>query len=521
MSDDNSTGVVSTKTFFGHPRGLATLFFTEMFERFSYYGMRALLILFMTTPLVDGGLELDDQVSGAIYGLYVMGVYILALPGGFLADRLFGLKQSVWYGGIIIALGHFTMAIPGVMEIMGLNEPGVTTDVDLFPFFLGLIFIAVGTGLLKPNISSIVGSLYPKSESARRDAGFSIFYSGINIGAFIAPLITSPLGEGVNWHLGFGTAGLFMVFGLIQYKMTEKYLDGVGDAPVFTEEKDVTAQKKLVNILRIIGGVVVVVLALAFMRIIPVDAVVIADASGALIVSIAFLFLGYVIFMGGLDQDERKKVIVIGIVFIFSAIFWSGFEQAGSTLNLFADRFTDRNMFGTEVAAGVLQAINPLFIIIFAPLFGAMWVWLARKNLEPSSPIKFAFGLILLGVGFFVMVFAARIAASGDLAAPTWLLLTYMFHTFGELSLSPVGLSLTTKLAPKKFYGQMMGMWFMSVSLGNLIAGRVGGEFSGGDQEALLAMPDQYMTIVYITVGAGVVLLLFSKPIRKLMGDVH
>ena len=391
MSDDNSTGVVSTKTFFGHPRGLATLFFTEMFERFSYYGMRALLILFMTTPLIEGGLELDDQVSGAIYGLYVMGVYILALPGGFLADRLFGLKQSVWYGGIIIALGHFTMAVPGVMEIMGMNDPTVTTDVDLLPFFLGLIFIAIGTGLLKPNISSIVGSLYPKSESARRDAGFSIFYSGINIGAFIAPLITSPLGEGVNWHLGFGTAGLFMVFGLFQYKMTEKYLEGVGDAPVFTEQKDIEGQKKLVNILKVIGAIVVVVLALAFTRVIPIDAVAIADASGALIVSIAFLFLGYVIFMGGLDEDERKKVIVIGIVFIFSAIFWSGFEQAGSTLNLFADRFTDRNIFGREVAAGVLQAVNPLFIIIFAPLFGAMWVWLAKRNLEPSSPIKFAF----------------------------------------------------------------------------------------------------------------------------------
>lgn len=511
----------SGATFFGHPRGLATLFFTEMFERFSYYGMRALLILFMTTPLIDGGLEIDDKTAGAIYGLYVMGVYILALPGGWLADRLFGLKQSVWYGGIIIALGHFTMAIPGLTEILGMNEAGVTTAADTYPFYFGLILIALGTGMLKPNISAIVGNLYSDNESARRDAGFSIFYSGINIGAFLAPLITSPLGELVNWHLGFAAAGFFMVLGLIQYKMSEKYLVGVGEAPIYTTDAEISSKNKLVNGLRIVTGATVLVIALAFLNVIPVDAVALADLSGGLIVTVALLFLGYVIFFGGLSEDERKKTIVIGIVFIFSAIFWSGFEQAGSTLNLFAVRFTDLNVFGFEMAAGVLQSVNPLFIIFFAPVFGSMWVWLARKNLEPSSPIKFAFGLILLGVGFLVMFFAAKVASSGELAAPTWLIFTYMFHTFGELSLSPVGLSLTTKLAPKKYYSQMMGMWFMSVSLGNLIAGRVGGEISGESEQAIQQMPDQYMTIVYITIGAGVLLLLLAKPIRKLMGNVH
>ena len=518
MSNSTASG---RATFFGHPRGLATLFFTEMFERFSYYGMRALLILFMTTPLLDGGLEIDDQTAGAIYGLYVMGVYILALPGGWLADRLFGLKQSVWYGGIIIALGHFTMATPGLLEVLKMNEPGVTTEVDTVPFYLGLIFIAIGTGLLKPNISAIVGNLYTENESARRDAGFSIFYSGINIGAFLAPLITSPLGENVNWHLGFAAAGFFMLLGLIQYKLTDKYLVGVGDAPIYTTEEEISGKSKLVNGIRIATGAVVILVVLAFTGIIPVNAVAVADVSGGLIVTVALLFLGYVIFFGGLNEDERKKTVVIGIVFIFSAIFWSGFEQAGSTLNLFAERFTDLNIFGFDMAAGVLQSVNPMFIIIFAPVFGAMWVWLAQKNLEPSSPIKFAFGLVLLGIGFLVMFFAAQVAASGELAAPTWLIFTYMFHTFGELSLSPVGLSLTTKLAPKKFYSQMMGMWFMSVSLGNLIAGRVGGEISGENAEAIQQMPDQYMTIVYITIGAGVVLLLLTKPIKKLMGNVH
>ncbi|MGB3468378.1 MAG: peptide MFS transporter [Cyclobacteriaceae bacterium] len=517
MSDLNSQ-----KTFFGHPRGLATLFFTEMFERFSYYGMRALLLIFITKSLAEGGLGISDTEGGAIYGLYVMGVYVFALPGGWIADRLLGLKRSVWYGGIIIAIGHFTMAIPGLVDwINGVEVKESITQIDTVPFFLGLIFIALGTGLLKPNISSMVGSLYPASESARRDAGFSIFYAGINIGAFIAPLITAPLGEQVNWHLGFGTAGLFMVFGLIQYRMTNHYLDGIGDEPVYSTEEDNRKRGKLVNGLRIALGAAFVLLVLTMSGIIPVNAVTIADISGVIILMIAFGFLGYVIFFGGIDRSERNKTIVITIVFVFSALFWSGFEQAGSTLNLFAERFTDRTIFGTEIAAGVLQSVNPMFLIIFAPIFGAMWVWLAKRNLEPSSPLKFAFGLVLLGIGFLVMFFAAQVAVSGELAAPTWLLLTYMFHTFGELSLSPVGLSLTTKLAPKKYYGQMMGIWFMSVSFGNLIAGRISGELSGGDEEALNQMPDQYLLIVYITVGAGILLALFSKPIRKLMGDVH
>ncbi|MEO1022100.1 MAG: peptide MFS transporter [Bacteroidota bacterium] len=512
---------VSGKTFFGHPRGLATLFFTEMFERFSYYGMRALLIIYMTKSIMDGGLAIDDKTAGAIYGLYTMGVYILALPGGWIADRLLGLKKAVWWGGVIITLGHFTMGVPGILELLGLNEPGNVTPLDTYPFFLGLIFVAIGTGLLKPNVSSVVGSLYPENESAKRDAGFSIFYSGINIGAFLAPLITSSLGEGVNWHLGFGAAGIFMFLGLIQYRLTDHYLDGVGDAPVYETDEELKSRSNLVKGLIGVLSVSAVLVALAFAGVIPIDAVAIADVSGYLIVGSAILFLGYVAFDGGLNPDEQKKVGAIGIVFVFSAMFWSGFEQAGSTLNLFADRFTEREMFGTTIAAGTLQAINPLFIIIFAPLFGAMWVWLAKKNLEPSSPIKFAFGLILLGIGFLVMFFAAKIAASGELAAPTWLILTYMFHTFGELSLSPVGLSLTTKLAPKKFYGQMMGVWFMSVSLGNLIAGRLGGEISGDGAEALQQMPDQYMMIVYTTVGAGLLLLLLVKPMKKLMGNVH
>ncbi|WP_113923166.1 peptide MFS transporter [Cognataquiflexum aquatile] len=498
-----------------------TLFFTEMWERFSFYGMRALLILFMTTAIVDGGLGFDDKTSGAIYGLYTMGVYLLALPGGWFADRLFGLKKSVWYGGIIIALGHFTMALPGLFNLMG--EEGFVKEslslMDTNSFYMGLILIVMGTGLLKPNISSIVGQLYP-SGSSKRDAGFSIFYMGINLGAFIAPIACSTLAT-YDWHLGFGLAGLGMVFGLIQYKLTSSNLIGYGDEIVVLTEKDALERKKLIKILFGIGSVVLFVLALLFMGFIPINVLALAGASGTIIAVVAFVYLGYVILFGGLSQEDRNKVGVIAILFLFSALFWSGFEQAGSTLNLFAERFTNRNFLGWEIPSGYFQSVNSMFIIIFAPFFGALWVWLGRRNLEPSSPLKFAMGLLLLGMGFLVMYFAAKIAASGNLAAPTWLIFTYLLHTFGELSLSPVGLSLVTKLAPAKYGGQMMGIWFLSVSLGNLFAGLIAGEASGGTEEALAQMPGQYMIIVFTALGAGLLLLLISRPIKKLMGNVH
>jgi proton-dependent oligopeptide transporter, POT family len=508
-------------TLFGHPKGLMTLFFTEMWERFSYYGMRALLILFMTAAIADGGLGFDDKTSGAIYGLYTMGVYLFALPGGWIADRLLGLKQSVWYGGIIIALGHFTMALPGILAWLSpvTSSKDALTTLDTNSFFLGLILIVLGTGLLKPTISSIVGQLYPAG-SSKRDAGFSIFYMGINIGAFIAPLACSTLAI-YDWHLGFGLAGLGMVIGLIQYRLTGGSLNGYGEAVSFSSPEELREKEKLIRIILLISAVFVFLLVLLFMGLIPIDVTVIAKASGNIIAAVAIVYLGYVIFFGGLDRVDQKKVGVIAILFLFSALFWSGFEQAGSTLNLFAERFTDRNLMGWEIPAGYFQSVNSMFIILFAPFFGALWVWLGRRNLEPTSPLKFAFGLLLLGIGFLVMFFAAKIAASGDLAAPTWLIFTYMLHTFGELSLSPVGLSLVTKLAPAQYGGQMMGIWFLSVSLGNLIAGLIAGEASGGTEEALAQMPQQYLMIVATTVGTGLLLLVLSKPIRKMMGNVH
>jgi proton-dependent oligopeptide transporter, POT family len=518
---NQSTLEFSGQTAFGHPKGLMTLFFTEMWERFSYYGMRALLILFMTKAIVDGGLGFDDKTAGAVYGLYTMGVYLMALPGGWLADRLFGLKKSVWYGGIIIALGHFMMAVPGFQRwFLGASEmKDSLSTLDTTSFFLGLILIVLGTGLLKPNISSIVGQLYPAG-SSKRDAGFSIFYMGINIGGFIAPIACSTVAE-YDMHLGFGLAGLGMVFGLVQYKLTGGALDGYGEAPVLKSEVEIQSQKKLKSLTSIIGLVGVVAVGILFSGIIPINASEIAGASGSVIAVVAFGYLGYVIAFGGLSKSDKNKVGVIAVLFIFSALFWSGFEQAGSTLNLFAERFTDRTILGWNMPTGYFQSINSLFIIIFAPFFAALWVWLGRKNLEPSSPLKFTFGLLLLGVGFFVMYFATKIAASGELAAPSWLIITYLLHTFGELSLSPVGLSLVTKLAPNGYGGQMMGIWFLSVALGNLFAGIIAGEASGGSEEGLAAMPDQFMLIVYTVIGSAVLLFLLKPILKKMMGEVH
>jgi POT family proton-dependent oligopeptide transporter len=281
------------------------------------------------------------------------------------------------------------------------------------------------------------------------------------------------------------------------------------------------AQKKLRSITSIIGLIGAALIAVLFTGVIPINASAIAGASGSVIAVVAFGYLGYVILFGGLQSSDKKKVGVIAVLFLFSAMFWSGFEQAGSTLNLFAERFTDRTILGWDIPTGYFQSINSLFIIIFAPFFAALWVWLGRKNLEPSSPLKFTFGLLLLGIGFFVMYFATKIAASGELAAPSWLIITYLLHTFGELSLSPVGLSLVTKLAPKGYGGQMMGIWFLSVALGNLFAGLIAGEASGGSEEGLAAMPDQFMMIVYTVIGSAAVLFLLKPILRKMMGEVH
>jgi POT family proton-dependent oligopeptide transporter len=498
----------STDTsFFGHPRGLATLFFTEMWERFSYYGMRALLILFMVDTIDHGGLGLNDKTSAAIYGLYTMFVYLLALPGGWIADKYLGLQKSIFYGGIIIAVGHFCMAFP-------YNEA----------FFLGLFLIIVGTGLLKPNVSSLVGSLYSADEPARRDAGFSIYYMGINIGAFVAPFITGYLGEGFDWHYGFAAAGVGMVIGLIQYKVTARYLGENGLQPESTGsvEGDRKREKSITIWLSIITFMISVFLVLLLTGKFTVDPVTFASYSSYIILGAVLAYFIYIYTGEKLTTDERKKISVIAILFLFSAVFWSGFEQAGSSLNLFAARYTDRTFGSWEMPASWLQSVNPIFIILLSPFFGWLWITLARKQFEPATPIKFALGLIIMGLGFGTMYIAAKIVVAGDLALPHWLIITYFLHTTGELCFSPVGLSAVTKLAPKKLVGQMMGVWFMSVALGNLIAGLVAGEF---DSQVIAenpeTLPDLFWLITVFSVGAGLLMFLFSPLMKKLMGNVR
>lgn len=488
----------STKSWFGHPAGLSTLFFTELWERFSYYGMRALLVLFMVDAVKSGGMGLDDKTASSIYGLYTAFVYLAALPGGWIADRLLGAQRAVWIGGLVIAAGHFTLAVP-------------TTAT----FFIGLVLVVVGTGLLKPNVSAIVGQLYPEG-GARRDAGFTIFYMGINMGAFLGPLICSYLGEQVNWHAGFGAAGVGMLLGVIQYKFSSGRLGEAGlhsSAPIGGKAGLDKAWYPVIG-----GGVVVLmVVALGLTGTLTFNAVALAQNTTYVIVGLAFAFFIYIFAFGKLTSTERKHTLVIVALFIASAVFWSGFEQAGSSLNLFADRHTDRSVFGFEIPAGWFQSLNPFYIVVLAPIFAAVWVNLAKRNLDPSMPGKFAIGLIMLGLGFLVMVAAAKIVVAGNQAAPYWLILTYLLHTMGELCLSPVGLSSVTKLAPKRFVGQMMGIWFLATSLGNLMAGLMAGRFN---PEALNEMPDLFMQIVLTVTLAGIVLLVLTKPIKKLIGKI-
>ncbi len=559
----------SDAEWFGHPRGLATLFFTEMWERFSYYGMRALLILFMTAPLAvaNPGLGFGVEKAGAVYGLYTSLVYLLALPGGWVADRLWGQRRAVFVGGCIIASGHFTMASP----LVGIP--------DQLGFYLGLLLIVMGTGLLKPNVSTMVGDLYPRPEvdeetpeaeaerwGARRDAGFTIFYMGINIGAILGPTICSLLGEGYNFHLGFSMAGFGMVLGLIQYKLGARHLGAVGYLQTGESEAEVARRARrfyltgagiaaaaglfvflatsgvLVVTLEAFAtwmgyGILIVTILFFTYLIMGVSwAVGLGAAFGVLVALLlagyeaveagsyatlavlgAFILLnaGFLVRGGERVTVEKRRLMVIFWLFLLAAVFWSGFEQAGSSMNLFARDLTDRTYFGWEMPAGWLQNVNPLFIVIFAPVFGWLWTWLARRNANPSIPVKFGLGLVGLAAGFFVLSWGAANATAENPVTPAWLIVTYFLHTCGELALSPVGLSSMTKLAPKGRVGQMMGVWFIAAALGNLFAGLVAGQLE------TLAPAALFRNVALFAGGAGLVALLASPGIRRLMGRIE
>jgi POT family proton-dependent oligopeptide transporter len=479
-----------------HPRGIYTLYFTEMWERMSYYGMRALLILYMTAELARGGMGLDAATAGAIYGLYTCAVYLVALPGGWISDRLIGPQRAVLIGGIIIAIGHFTLAIP-----------------DTRAFFGGLLLVVLGTSLLKPNASSLVGTLYPEG-GARRDAGFTLFYMGVNLGAFIGPIICGLLGERLDWHYGFAAAGVGMVLGLIQYSLTRHHLGDAGlhpPAPSRTPGRDWALVATAVAFIGLVA-------ALAGAGVITLNPVALAKGAGLAILGVAGLWFGWAFLIAKLSGVERKRLAVVLILFFASALFWSGFEQVGSVMNLFADRHTNRHILGWEIPAGWFQSVNALLILLLAVPVSRLWLHLARRNALPSLAVKFAAGLILLAAGFIVMHFAARATLLHGRVSGLWLCTTYLLHTIGELFLSPVGLSAVTKLAPARLASQTMGIWFLATALGNLLAGLLAG---GMDPEQATSMPTQFLHVALIAAAGGLVLLACAPLIKKLMPGIQ
>ena len=499
-SQDAATSVAD-RSFFGHPGGLSTLFFTEMWERFSYYGMRAILLLYMTKTFAEGGLGFDEKYAGLIYGTYVSSVWYLPLPGGWLADRILGAKRAVLIGAIVIACGHFSMAINSKVT-----------------FFAGLILIACGTGLLKPNISAMVGQLYSE-EDKRRDSGFSIFYTGINLGAFLAPLVVGFLAQSdsfrnlitswgfsanSSWHWGFGAAGVGMTLGIIQYVLGQRKLATVGAKPVIpapTPGESGEGFDYLTLVLALVGGAAGLAIGLFY-----------GEARiSALFPTVVGFFFGYLIgIIRHLKGEEFRRVIVIFILFVFSILFWMTYEQAGSSLTLFADRLTRTTIFGWTYPSSWFQSVPALFVIIFASIIGAVWLKLGDR--QPSSPGKFTIGLFFAGIAFVVIAFAANLAGSGRVS-PMWLVLVYFLQTIGELCLSPVGLSTVTKLSPGRMVGLMLGVWFLSISIGSYIAGLATGLFAGNDNSALTR---GFGIFAGITLLAAIILAVLTPLIKRM-----
>src|SRR5438874_3154298 len=424
---------------FGHPRGLSTLFFTEMWERFSYYGMRGFLILYMVKAL-----GFTDQHAGAVYGNYVSSVWLAAIVGGVVADRWLGQYRSVLVGGVIIALGHFTLAFHAL------------------PFFYaGLSLIVIGTGLLKPNVSTLVGSLYEQGDE-RRDAGFSIFYMGINLGAFLGPIVAGKLAEGVDWHLGFACAGVGMTLGLVQYVLGRGRL-----AP-----------------------------AIARLAARPGPAVVGVPGSTA-----------------GFTAEDWKRMTAVFVFFVFASLFCGAYEQAGSTLTLFADRYVHLELLGIKLYASWFVAVQGAFVILLSPIFAWLWVKLGPR--QPSSPAKFALALMFVGLAFVLLMPAGAAAQAGVKVSPLWLVGAYFIEELGEVCLYPVGLSVVTKLAPARIVGLMMGVFFLSNALGNKLAGWSAGFIS------TTPLPTLFGVTGAGTLGAAVVVALLIRPVRNLMGGVR
>ena len=485
----------TTTDFLGHPKGLFVCFATEMWERFSYYGMRALLILYLTKHW-----EFTDATSYLIYGAYTSLVYIMPVFGGMLADQILGSKKAVTYGAILLVFGHLGMTVESNEQI----------------FYLSLALIVSGVGFLKPNISTMVGALYEEGDP-RRDSGFTIFYMGINIGAFTATLLCGYLGEQVGWAYGFGAAGIGMLFGLIIFLWGQKYLEGLAEPPSnkYLQKMNGISYESWAYI----SGI--------FMVLVTWFLVQNSQLVGQLLGGFGAIFIGawllYALFRCA--PDERDRLIVVGILILFSLIFWALFEQAGSSLNILTDRGVNRVMFGWEVPASMFQSLNAGFIFTIAPLFAMLWITLAKRNMEPSTPIKFSIGIIFVGLGFLALVYGMS-SSQGLQTGIFWIILIYLLHTLGELCLSPVGLSSVTKLSPQRIVGFMMGMWFFASAAGNYVAGLIARATASESSEVSndifnlaqkQSFMDVYTDVGLIAIACGIFLALLTPILKKLM----
>ena len=485
----------TSNTFFGHPIGLRTLFLTEMWERMSYYGMRALLVLYMTGAVTgfNPGLGWSQIESQAIYGIYSGMVYFMVVPGGWIADNILGHQKAVLIGALIIALGHFTLAIPIEQT-----------------FFLGLIFVVLGTGLLKGNISTIVGQLY-EGQDDKRDSGYTIFYMSINIGSTLGFLICSYLGEKIGWHWGFGAAGIGMTFGVIQY-IKHRHL--LGDAGMYPNEMSDDKRNKLTNYLKVSLVGMFMVIGAGLLGFFTIDPRFFAEQFAYFLTIIAGLYFIYLFLFAGLNAAERKNLILLFLLFIGAAAFWSGFDQSAGSLNIFARDYTDLSIAGYKIPVGWLQFANPVIVVLFAPIFAGIWAQLARKNLDPSLPIKFAIGLLFMALSFLVMIVAVNIAIEASPVGMQWLLLTYLFQTWGELALSPIGLSAFSRYGPKRYMGQMFGLWFLASAIGGVLAGLLGGEALDGGLETISPV-FEFMIQYYLVIAVALIALSFVIKTAK------
>ncbi|WP_326765947.1 oligopeptide:H+ symporter [Streptomyces sp. NBC_01591] len=492
LTKDPASTSGSAKTFFGHPRGLATLFMTEMWERFSFYGMRALLPLYLVS---NSGLHMNAATATAIYSIYMAMVYLLAMPGGWFGDRVWGPRKTVTISAAVIMLGHLTLALPGSGT-----------------FFAGLALVALGSGLLKANISTMVGHLYNGPDDPRRDGGFTVFYMGINLGAFAAPLIIGTVGEKVNWHLGFAIAAVGMALGLAQFLIGTRHLSersSVVPKPLSAEERRTTLRK----------GLLWLIVAVVFYGVLVATDVY--TLNWALVpITVAGLLIPVAVLVRikrdrDLSKTEQSKMSGYIWFFVAAAAFWMIYDQGGSTLSLFGESSTTNSLFGLDFPTSWYQSVNPVFIMALAPVVAWIWLALNRRGKEPSTVVKFGSGLFLVGVSFLVFMMPLTMATDGDKVSPMWLVSIYFLQTVGELCLSPVGLSVTTKMAPAKYGSQMMGVWFLAVTAGDCTTSLL--SLAGVDlNKTGIVGLEAALAIV-----AAFAIWMYRKKVTQLMGNVR